>query len=312
MSQNFTNEISTTWNLSLNATGIPLWTFTSVLEVITSILTFSLNGFVLGVFIVESRLRSPFTAYLMALLSANIIYAAIQNPFDIIGLLYLSWWRLDSCICSLYLYGNWVFGGIPIHVHSLITINRIWALWLPASYRCHHNTKVAVFLCITSCVYVHLITLPGLLIDQISYTAFKDFKTCELNAEQIAWTTVTMLLIYDLPIFFIISAYPLLLYKYLTWRRVSFRKDTIIQPRRMPHRGQKSAFSALTFMTISITVCWSPGELYYTVKSFIDVDIDQVRQTGTLLYSFQPVIDPLIFMLTQKDFRRIIRQRIFG
>lgn len=95
-----------------------------------------LNSIVLGHFLKYRHLRTPFAIYLINLLSTNFACAWLQSPAKfIVGLYNSNWTVLNSAVCTVNLYGAGVVGAGTMTSHVLITINRLWALVFPLSYK---------------------------------------------------------------------------------------------------------------------------------------------------------------------------------
>ncbi|XP_055353080.1 octopamine receptor beta-2R-like [Paramacrobiotus metropolitanus] len=267
----------------------------------------------------------------MALLASNIILTIMNFPLDIIGSVYSSWW-LSSAACNLYLYGNWVLEGGMMHMHVLITANRIWAMQFPVSYKTHHGSskRTGLFLILLAWIYVHVVCLPGVVLDALYYRQ-PPADGCSMNDVQVEWINTAQFLVYDMPVLFIVFAYPFLLLKQLQRNRKSLeRRGTLMvshAPSRMsPSNGQdghhaplqrrKSVFSkettraflVLTVVTASVFICWTPSQIWWTIKlanSRIQLP-DIFYKVTSALYGLQAVIDPLLFVVTFKDLRDVV------
>lgn len=105
------------------------------------------------------------------------------------------------------------------------------------------------------------------------------------------------------PIIFILVSYPILLHKrtkpVTTKSRLAIKKDN------------RNGFIIMTFLTASTFRLWNPSEAYFTFKGFGLFDsITVVTDVTLVLASLQPVIDPILFMMSLKDFRQCIEQTI--
>ncbi|XP_055330415.1 octopamine receptor beta-2R-like [Paramacrobiotus metropolitanus] len=293
------------------------WNSGAVFLACIAVLTFLVNTLILVVFIRHHDLRSSFTVYIMALLSANALYCVTDDIFVIIEHVF-ALFPLGYGSCTFRLYSGWVLTGIQPHMHVLITVNRIWAIAFPISYRQKHTIKTAVFLVIAAIVYVHIICAPGVVVDAMFYRHPVEVNGCNINIDyhgQIVWEAICMIVIYDLPIFFMAAAFPFL------WRQTRKQKmlvkhsDTAmtVTPAQIivKKRGTTKGFLVLTALTTGVVICWTPYNMYYTVGVFVDVDIPIMRQVGFYLYSIQPLLDPLLILITMKDLRVAIKNDVF-
>ena len=168
------------------------------------------NGFLLYVFLAYRRLQTSFTIYIIAVLFYNLINVLIEQISDMFRQSY-STYVLGAVFCTIDLYFSWAIWGMTMHSHVLITLNRLWALFFPLSYRDHHTKKMALLFCLVTFVYVNLWTLPGLVLDGLYYRKPLDVEKCHLNGEaQVLWSMIVMFVVYDLPIVIIVFAFPLL------------------------------------------------------------------------------------------------------
>ncbi|XP_055354841.1 uncharacterized protein LOC129600375 [Paramacrobiotus metropolitanus] len=184
------------------------------------------------------------------------------------------WW-MGFQACSLYIYTDYVMVGVSMHSHVLITINRIWALVFPVSYKHHHNFKTAWLVCLAMVVYVHVFCLPGFLMDLMYYRVDSD-ESCGLDIDLLQeWSILVQIVIYDFPIIFIVASYPFLLRKQLRrGKTVSAMTGTLDRSGSVKFRKRKEQtkpFVLLTLLTVGILICWTPTMIFYTMASFMSV-----------------------------------------
>ncbi|XP_055335696.1 alpha-2B adrenergic receptor-like [Paramacrobiotus metropolitanus] len=209
-----TNITNVTSNQNNNTTFEYHWTFVPVTETLIFPCAIILNGVILVSFLRSKQLRIPFNIYLASVLASNIILAILNSPLDVLNFISPYWWLGDAW-CTVYQYAINVSSGIVMYSHILITINRIWAVTFPHSYRQHHTQKNALILVVLIWVCVHAVTLPGVVMDAVLYRLPVEKNGCALNM------TAMPFLIYAIPNGFIIVAYPFLLYKRLQRRKVA-------------------------------------------------------------------------------------------
>ena len=95
--------------------------------------------------------------------------------------------------------------------HTLITINRIWAVIWPHSYRQNHNTWTACLICVGGWVYVHVNLLPGYVLDILYYRLPLVVNTCYLNTDaQWQWLLAMQVLVYAMALFIMVGSYPII------------------------------------------------------------------------------------------------------
>ncbi|XP_055340771.1 kiSS-1 receptor-like [Paramacrobiotus metropolitanus] len=264
--------------------------------------TVLLNFGVLIILFVEKHLRTPFNVYIIVLLSSNILYVGLNNILMVLAP-HGHWW-IGGQACTLRIYCRYIVVTITIHSHVLISINRAWALFWPISYRHHHTTTVAWLLSLGMVMYVHVCQLPALILDGLYYRVSTE-KDCRFNSKaQNAWATFSTVWVFDMPKVFILVCYPFLLWKFIHVRRrpvpadkrvadarrsmdLLKRRDTVVRP-----------FVLLTMFTASAAVCWIPIMVYYILADLVaSYKSDTLETALILLYSIQPVLDPVFFCL---------------
>ena len=315
------------------------WTTTTVISLAIFLSGLVNNGTILFLFAKNSLLRTPFNVYLINLLLANVLCLLFQYPLDISNELYSETWQLGPHACTVYLYGSWVLQAVIFHSHSLIAVNRIWAIVHPLSYRSIHSTRTAAGLCVAVWVSVHLVVAPGLALDALYYRLPEVAAGCFLDARfQRTWSFVTQVLFFFLPHLVMLFALPIFCCAQAVRRRQQRGKyhRNVIQPvatPKTPHHhvappadvpdpmanlirpvadlGQKDhacRCSLLTVLTISITVCWTPIEVYYALGLIMtDFDVGLYYEGATMLFSFQATLDPILFTLSLKSVRLAFR-----
>lgn len=201
------------------------WSGTSIVSLTNSILTFMLNGLVLYTFARERQLWSSFNVYVINLLLANFIYSIGNTPTDLFHDLFEVYW-LSSAWCTVDLYFQWTISNIQIYAHPLIAINRMWATVFPIHYRHHHNTRLAVSLCICCFIFAHALSLPGLILDAVFYRLPELIEGCQLNLNypgQKAWSCVVQFINIVLELIVLVQ-YPFILRKYNQRRKIQGKK----------------------------------------------------------------------------------------
>ncbi|XP_055338433.1 5-hydroxytryptamine receptor 1D-like [Paramacrobiotus metropolitanus] len=287
------------------------WSFIPALEAISFPCVVLLNGGILALFIINKRFNIPFNIYLSSVLVSNIFFAVLDNPLDILNFISPYWWLGDP-LCSLYLYALNIPSGIVMYSHVLITINRIWAVTFPHAYRRHHSVQIAVCMVAAVWMYVHIVYLPGVVMDAVWYRLPIETSGCLLNIDKMAaWNTTAQFMTFALPNVVIIGAYPYLLYMRREYRRVKIL-NRALSLRSSGHRvtsstGQRAkltrpgesgnnSFTVVTVLTLSIILCWTPLVVFYTVWCFVDLS----SYTVTLefcqgVFVLQPALDPVFF-----------------
>ncbi|OQV25598.1 hypothetical protein BV898_00534 [Hypsibius exemplaris] len=193
--------------------------------ILICIATLLFNCVVLAAFTKNSNLRTPFNVYIISLVIANLLQACFDLPFTVYSELHPSW-ELGRIGCNFYLYAKWTFSAAVRNTHSVISLNRIWALFFPISYRHYHTRSMAIWLCLGSWLYVHIFLLPGLVMDAQFYRV--DDGSCQVNTtSQRAWALPTQIVLYNSSVFIVGVSYPIIWLKVRERRKIDARRNTI-------------------------------------------------------------------------------------
>lgn len=199
--------------LLANLTNGPVsdsWGFRSLLTLATALLVILFNGPTLYCFLKDGRLRKqPFSVYLICLLITNLLLAIFGNPLDVIANTH-SVWTFGTPWCIVYHYMLTVISACQINAHTLISLNRVWAVTFPFSYRRLHSRTVASLVCFCMYVYVHAIHLPIFTMKMSNLDLPLEIYGCYL---QFRPPILINLFAYALGLAVIIIAYPWIVYK---------------------------------------------------------------------------------------------------
>ncbi|XP_055349949.1 uncharacterized protein LOC129596639 [Paramacrobiotus metropolitanus] len=286
---------ATYYNITNNAntgtvSSTAVWNYALITRMTLFILQVSFNTFMLLFLVLQKSLRTGFSVYLIGLLAANIFYAFGQFPVEIVQPLFGGWW-MSRAVCSYYIYHVWVFVSVSMHMHVLITVNRLWALTFPLSYRNRHTTKLACLLSVGMVAYVHIVCLPLFLLDELYYRLPPEGEAgCQLNTDkQPLYSAIENIVSCDLPIKATTTT---------TTTGTNQKKDGGVRP-----------FLILTLLTCSVLICWTPNQLYWTMNSFMDVSgLIQLENIALLLYPLQAILDPIVFALSLNTVRLALLQ----
>ncbi|XP_055349163.1 alpha-2B adrenergic receptor-like [Paramacrobiotus metropolitanus] len=308
----------------------PSWSFFPVFNLVTFLLVIFLNSGVLVVFIRDKQLRTPFAMYLMNLLCANIVIAILQNPLDIVTS-YANIWYPGQKACTVYLYASYAISGGIMISHVLITTNRIWAICFPFSYKHFHTKKLAMGVCVGMWCYVHILILPGLIMDGLYYRPPLDIMGCSINlGTQKEWSEAVHWLIYNLAEIIVVFAYPVICFYRIRSRKIvkvttgnsvpanSNPADTNsaeasnISNKPSQFAGEKKkersyAFMVLTLMTCSVAVFWTPIMVFYGLAPYGYFNYT-FYQVARAVYSWECVLDPILFAVAMKDIWKSARR----
>ena len=169
------------------------------------------NAVVLAAFIKHSTLRTSFNTYLISLILAVLGQALFDLPFLVMSQ-FVPVWPLGHISCNFYMYSKWIFSAAVRNTHAMISLNRIWALFWPLSYRHAHTKITAIWLCAGTWIYVHVWLCPGLLLDDLYYRMDED--RCEVNTAALHdWALPTQIVVHDFAVLIVGLTYPVIRWK---------------------------------------------------------------------------------------------------
>lgn len=341
-----TNRSNNTSAPSFNAgnfTGSIAWESYTVFTLTIAILTFVMNSATLVAFVTDKILRKqPFSIYLVCLLISNILLVLGAN-LEVLSHIYPVWtYGLAPCI--VYHYTLTKISACQINAHALITINRVWAVTFPISYRHFHSRKIALAICACMWLYVHVVLLPNFVPRMANPKLPLESYGCQ---RQYRSAPLYFLFSYGVALFVIMLAYPFIMLKR---RRQGKGKRKIVPCRGAADlsasEGTKAArtaraaqrtlplssigdtaaaskkpnsyslergsyvFLVLTFLTCSTVICCAPKVLLFMIGGFTGTNFGpRLSQTVFAVSSIQPVLDPILFTIALKELQKAFARR---
>ena len=285
----------------------------------------------------EAHLRSPFAIYIINLFIANLLQLTVHYPLEILHELYSTWWMGPS-LCTLYLYSTWMIQAAMCNAHSMIALNRLWAITFPYSYRRKHTKRLAISICVAVWLYLQACLLPGILINTRYYDVPMETSECEVKTtKQRTWSCIVQAIAFDLPTLVVFSVYPIVCARLcLRWRQRKVKQEVISvalehmsrpsvvirnhqvnskMTGREAGRGNKRSdshgFLVLTLMTFCVLACYTPLQLAYTIGIYFETSIPGLYRPAAVLYELITVVDPILFVLALSDLRTAFRRTYF-
>ncbi|XP_055355125.1 5-hydroxytryptamine receptor 1D-like [Paramacrobiotus metropolitanus] len=303
-----------------------------LMGVITAAALFT-NTFTLILF-TKVKLNS-FDIYLINLLIVNLLYLVIACPLDMVHRLHLFNWPLSDITCSVYLYTLWTLQYLLPYVHLLISFSRVWAVAFPVHYSRTATISRSVGLCAAVWLLAHVITLPGLLLDEWLYRRPINVYGCQVNLDTV-WSQKIWLQFLQIQ-GAMCEALLLLVYPYIRFKKR--QRDKLANARQNSRMGSENrsrehmqlvaknhsgechsdgsmaataskssqssyAFLLLTLLTFSLFLLWTPNIAYFLLLSVADIPYDPVvANVVILLFNVQIILDPVLFFLAMGHLR---------
>ncbi|XP_055347125.1 tyramine receptor Ser-2-like [Paramacrobiotus metropolitanus] len=236
--------------------------------------------------------------YVVALAVCNAIYQ-FSPMMDLLSNVHGRWW-MGKPLCDLHNYLTSVGSASQICIHVSISVNRLWAVHSPISYRQHHNRKVALLICFAAVLFAHLIELPGCVLDALYYSIDYLEHGCHVDyMKQILWSHFDFAL-HALTLMFIIVAYVHLCIN--RWKR--HRKNAVYtsgnesgaSDRQNTRKEASKPFLVLSLTAVSCFIFWTPGIVSFgTIKYSGKWIPENVLSVAMTMYSIQAIFDPWLF-----------------
>ncbi|XP_055356348.1 probable G-protein coupled receptor 19 [Paramacrobiotus metropolitanus] len=160
---------TTAQNASHAASTPPGWTPLLLTSTVIACACFLFNVIVLVVQLLPQTRFTSFTNYLIAISVGNVLWLIGVRPLSIYSAV-TGVWPGGYAVCATFSYFQFVESQIPVFVHVLICINRVWAITYPVSYRRRHNFKMAVLSCLAVLAYVHVPQFARFVLEYFYYS----------------------------------------------------------------------------------------------------------------------------------------------
>ncbi|XP_055342564.1 5-hydroxytryptamine receptor 1B-like [Paramacrobiotus metropolitanus] len=302
---NVTNLDSSVITLRHSAAG---WTASVTIKLLISVVSVLLNSSVLLIHYFVPAYINPFSVYLLALYLANIFYILTSRPMEILDELYGLYPAAGYPLCMLYLYQK-VSSIVPVLFHVLISLNRVWAVTFPVSYRQRHTRRLAVYICLGTVAYVHFLNLPPYLVDTLKYypPVYAKYHDCgHVSVNFLDFPRVDEIINRLLPTFIVLTTYIFIIVK--RWKRKagnqvsaskSLTRTTQEQSLKTLETSRRSVkpFIVVSVTTASVLICYVPVQIVFFLVLFFRMNLPgSVYSAVTTLYSLEMIVDPLMWM----------------
>ena len=157
------------------------WSAVPAAELAITVITIIGNGLTLVTFVCNRRLLTPFNIYVVNLLITNLLNALLLNSLDIVNDLFPRW-PLSFAHCTFFNYCVFALGAGMHFSHTLITLDRLWSVLLPVSYRCRRSPRTSIMLCCGMWLYINAIIIPGIIVEAAFYRIPLDTNRCSFNS----------------------------------------------------------------------------------------------------------------------------------
>ncbi|GAU92403.1 hypothetical protein RvY_04486 [Ramazzottius varieornatus] len=289
--------------------------------------TISANFLILLVFVKNSRLRNPFNTYLFSLAFSDLLVGIFAMPFYTAYL--HAGGTLNTLHCSIWMFFDYFATEISLWTLAVISLDRVWAVTWPVSYRKHNTTVKSLSLLGTAWVLAFCVVLPGFLttrnlnMDKLTtnVTGYSDQCSWDIEGMPLWAASINVIALNDFtPCLLTVLCYIITVAKIFQMSRMRTRvvvgpSDNAQQagPKRSSRseKKEKQAFFLLTLLICSIIVMWTPW-FFYFLWTLATGKWNDTGATVTywLAYSMSTV-NPLLFNVANDDVHSAIRE-LFG
>ncbi|XP_055348749.1 uncharacterized protein LOC129595695 [Paramacrobiotus metropolitanus] len=256
-----------------------------------------LNVAVLIFHAIQPSLITNFTVYILALFVFNCVYMIGFQAWLLYTELYaINMGMYGVSVCLLHRYCQLVISVVPTWAHLQMAANRLFAVITPFYYRDHHTRKMALLICCGTIVLVHVICLPGFIttIPHRYRPITAHYGVCEDNLKAIYhWTRADNIINRVLPLCLIVGIYICVFVERLRSRRTrttvqqrpgvasrdipmaSTSKQTVAASAHnvRSHPIVIKPFLILSWVTISMILCWAPLDICYFLSAFFAITV---------------------------------------
>ncbi|XP_055349772.1 rhodopsin-like [Paramacrobiotus metropolitanus] len=304
------NRNNSTTSTAFVAASVPAIGICRIFILITS---FILNSIVFTVYVTQSKIRTPFSVYIISLVVSNILDVILFFPFMIANNLGTSdnHFIFGEPGCVVYGYGIAIIRSCCLCSHALITLNRIWAMTFPISYKNIHGFRFAICVCIFVLIAVHSVMVPGVILNEKFRPRPVKTYGCwyQVHAESTI-SSIGIVLFYIFPLI-ILSSYPYLFFKYLQTKKRIMAQDA--RTGVLSENKASRTFGIVTLLSFCTIVCWLPEELVtFLMMATWSKGSVRAYPIVSLLSSFQVLLDPLFLLISSKDLRYGLLSMVCG
>jgi 7 transmembrane receptor (rhodopsin family) len=316
----FGNRSNNGTDLSDSGARSPWWAMLLIGVLIFT--TIVANLLVMASFLFEPRLRLPFNYYVLNLAVSDFLVGAVGMPHYAIYT-YYNYWPLSYAQCSFWMFFDYVGPAASLWGLLTISLDRLWAVTFPLSYK-KHNSYRKCFLVITTSWSISIgVTLPGFIRTRGDLVANSDPNVCDWNSDKLpAWASgfyATMLGTW-VPVASAILSY--LVTTFRMWQLTTLRtlQATVTTVelqlasgtrnrgiRSRQRQKEKQAFLMLTLLIVAMIALWTPWfvvSLHYLLYGFNDNLFFVVSYWVSYALSG---LNPFLFNVANDDMRKSLK-----
>ncbi|XP_015252069.1 PREDICTED: B2 bradykinin receptor-like [Cyprinodon variegatus] len=287
-----------------------------VLHVPAYILTISVLGiifnlFVLLVFCLHKKPCTVAEIYLSNLVAADLVLVSCL-PFWAVNISNNYNWPFGRFMCKTVNVGIKINIYCSIYFLVLVGMDRYVALVHAMSHGRMRRPKYAKLGCLLTWGFGLVISIPELLFREVRYFTEYDIHACYLE-----YPKFTLQIVYEVMQSILIFIVPTAVLLFCTVRIIRALSQQSIE-RFNAERTEKKATILVLVVLLAFLVCWVPFHIVTIFSILVDTEVleecsitsavDICHQIFTYLGFFNSVLNPVLYVIVGKNFRKKVRE----
>lgn len=272
-----------------------------------TVLGIVLNMFVLMVFCLHKKACTVAEIYLSNLAAADLVLLSCL-PFWAVNIINSFDWPFGQFLCKVVNLGIKMNAYSSIYFLVLVSIDRYVALVHTMSYGQMRRPKYAKLGCLLMWGFGFLLSVPTLIYRKVKYFPLYDVSACFLDYQNLSVELFCdgMLVVFS----FII---PISIILFCTIKIIQALKIKSIE-RLNAEKTEQRATILMLVVLLAFLICWVPFHIVTTLDVMLRADIvggchltialDIANQICTYLAFFNSVLNPILYVIVGKNFRK--------